>query len=64
MSFSPEKTQTELAWDVAAVLKFVFGFGSVGGPFTSPAKAALALAPATAAAHTTAVSIEFFRSMI
>ena len=60
LSFSPEKTQIELACDVAAT----FGVGLPGGPITSPAKAALALAPASAAVQTAAASIDFLRIFV
>jgi hypothetical protein len=56
-SFSPEKTQIELACDVAAVL----GVKVPGGPITSPAKAALALAPVSAAVQTATTSNGFLR---
>jgi hypothetical protein len=61
-SFSPEKEQIELACDVSLGVP---GWVTLpGGPVTSPAKAAPALAPATATAHTAAANIDFFRSMI
>ncbi len=56
MSFSPEKTHAEFAWSCACVGPPVGGIAGVvsvlgfpGGPFTSPARAALALAPTSAA---------------
>src|SRR6266498_1165324 len=55
-SFLPENTQIEFAC-VGPAVAFPL-------PVTSPAKAALALAPATTTAHTAAASIDFFRSMI
>src|SRR5436190_399362 len=48
LSFSPEKTQIEFACEVAAK----FSVPLPGGPITSLAKAALALAPARAAVQT------------
>jgi hypothetical protein len=57
LSFSPEKTQIELACDVAAS----FGVRLPGGPITSLAKAALALAPARAAVQTATASNDFLR---
>jgi hypothetical protein len=56
-SFSPEKTQIEFACDVAAVL----GVKVPGGPITSPAKAELAPAPASAAVQTATASNDFLR---
>ncbi len=55
-SFLPENTQIEFAC-VGPAVAFPL-------PVTSPATAALALAPATTTAHTAAASIDFFRSMI
>ena len=52
LSFSPEKTQIELACDVAAS----FGVRLPGGPITSLANAAPALAPVNAAAQTAPAS--------
>ena len=56
MSFSPEKTHAEFAWSCACVGPPAGGIAGVvsvlgfpGGPFTSPARAALALAPTSAA---------------
>jgi hypothetical protein len=57
LSFSPEKTQIELACVVAAR----FGVRLPGGPITSLPKAALALAPARAAVQTAAASIDLLR---
>lgn len=57
LSFSPEKTQIELACDVAAS----FGVRLPGGPITSLAKAALALAPVRAAVQTATASNDFLR---
>src|SRR5215211_7734072 len=57
LSFSPEKTQIELACEVAAS----FGVPLPGGPITSLAKAALALAPARAAVQTATASNDFLR---
>src|SRR6266542_3476680 len=57
LSFSPEKTQIELACDVAAS----FGVRLPGGPITSLAKAALALAPVRAAAQTATASNDLLR---
>jgi hypothetical protein len=48
LSLRPEKTQIELAWNLAAK----FGVPLPGGPITSLARAALALAPAKAAVQT------------
>jgi len=59
LSFSPEKTQIELACDVAAT----FGVRLPGGPITSLAKAALALAPARAAVQTATASNGFLRML-
>ncbi len=60
MSFSPEKAQIELAWATAPVGVFPEpenGTPAVpGGPLTSPATAALALAPARAAVQTATAS--------
>src|SRR5215208_3330479 len=56
LSFSPEKTQIELACDRAAS----FGVRLPGGPITSLAKAALALAPVSAAVQTATASNGFF----
>jgi uncharacterized membrane protein YfcA len=69
MSFSPEKAQIEFAWsrtpvgpDVPGIgIGFVGVLGVPGGPFTSPAKAALALAPARAAVQTATASNDFLR---
>src|SRR5215213_9307606 len=67
MSFSPEKTQAEFAWSSACVGPPAGGIASVGsvlgvpgGPFTSPARAALALAPTTSAAVQAATAINDF----
>ena len=56
MSFRPEKTHAEFAWSSACVGPPAGGIAGVvsvlgfpGGPFTSPARAALALAPTSAA---------------
>ena len=57
LSFSPEGTQIELACDVAAT----FGVRLPGGPITSLAKAALALAPVSAAVQTATASNGFMR---
>src|SRR6266498_5408929 len=57
LSFSPEKTQIELACEVAAK----FSVPLPGGPITSLAKAALALAPARAAVQTATASNGFLR---
>ena len=57
LSFSPEKTQIELACDVAAS----FGVRLPGGPITSLAKAALALAPVRAAAQTATATNDLLR---
>ena len=57
LSFSPEKTQIELACVVAAT----FGVRLPGGPITSLAKAALALAPVSAAVQTATASNDFLR---
>src|SRR5215204_2836041 len=57
LSFSPEKTQIELACDVAAT----FSVPLPGGPITSLAKAALALAPVSAAVQTATASNGFLR---
>src|SRR5215207_817340 len=57
-SFSPEKTQAECACNGAPV-----GLPLPEGPVTSPAKAALALAPTNAIAHT-AVAIVAFRRIV
>src|SRR5512132_3343706 len=57
LSFSPEKTQIELACDVAAT----FSVPLPGGPITSLATAALALAPVRAAVQTTTASNDFLR---
>ena len=57
LSFSPEKTQIELACDVAAS----FGVRLPGGPITSLAKTALALAPVRAAVQTATASNDFLR---
>ena len=63
MSFSPEKAQIELAWATAPVGVFPEpenGTPAVpGGPLTSPATAALALAPARAAVQTATASNGF-----
>src|SRR6266542_2662852 len=59
LSFSPEKTQIELACDVAAT----FSVPLPGGPITSLAKAALALAPASAAVQTATASNGFMRML-
>src|SRR6266511_2810057 len=56
-SFSPEKTQIELSCDVAATLSVPLP----GGPITSLAKAALALAPVSAAVQTATASNDFLR---
>jgi hypothetical protein len=59
MSLSPEKAQIELAWAGAPVGTPDPEFGTPGvpgGPITSPAKAAFAPSPATAAAHSTVAS--------
>jgi hypothetical protein len=55
LSFSPEKTQIELACNKAAS----FGLRLPGGPITSLAKAALALAPVRAAVQTATASNDF-----
>jgi hypothetical protein len=52
LSFSPEKTQIEFACEVAAKFSVLLP----GGPITSLAKAALALAPARAAVQTATAS--------
>src|SRR6266540_3361188 len=57
LSFSPEKTQIEFACEVAAK----FSVPLPGGPITSLAKAALALAPARAAVQTATASNGFLR---
>jgi uncharacterized membrane protein YfcA len=66
MSFSPEKAQIEFAWSRTPVGPDVPGIGGVvsvlgvpGGPLTSPARAALALAPARAAVQTATASNDF-----
>src|SRR3954452_9094600 len=59
-SFSPEKAQIELAWNLDARLKFVAGSPPVGGPFTSPAKAAPEPRPMNNAAETAAAEREHF----
>src|SRR3954452_6298663 len=59
-SFSPEKAQTELAWNLDARLKFVAGSPPVGGAFPSPAKAALEPRPMNNAAETAAAEREHF----
>ena len=60
-SFSPENEQIELA---CVVSLGVPGLPMLpGGPITSPANAAPALAPATATAHSAAANIDFFRSI-
>jgi hypothetical protein len=68
MSFSPEKTQAEFAWPGAPVGPPAGGIASdgsalgvPGGPFTSPAKAAVALAPASAAAQAATASSGLMR---
>ena len=58
LSFSPEKTQIELAFVVAAR----FGVRLPGGPITSLPKAALALAPVSAAVQTATASNGFLRT--
>src|SRR4051794_41913570 len=66
-SFSPEKAQIEFAWsrtpfwpDVGGVgTGFVGLLGVPGGPFTSPAKAAVALAPTSAAVQSATTSNDF-----
>src|SRR5215218_10422665 len=66
-SFSPLKAQIELALSGAPVSTPEPENGTPGvpgGPVTSPANAAPAPGPATAAAHTAAASINFFRSMV
>jgi hypothetical protein len=60
LSFSPEKTQIELACDVAAT----FSVPLPGGPITSLAKAALALAPVRAAVQTATASNDFLRMFL
>src|SRR5436190_1482451 len=57
LSFSPEKTQIEFACEVAAK----FSVPLPGGPITSLAKAALALALARAAVQTATASNGFLR---
>src|SRR6266516_1304224 len=57
LSFSPEKTQIEFACEVAAK----FSVPLPGGPITSLAKAALALAHARAAVQTATASNGFLR---
>src|SRR5687767_9501254 len=66
MSFSPENTHAEFAWSAALVGPPAGGIASEGsalgvpgGPFTSPARAAVALAPITAAVQTTTTSNGF-----
>src|SRR4051795_13037108 len=59
-SFSREKAQTELAWNLDARLKFVAGSPPVGGPFTSPANAAPEPRPMNNAAETAAAEREHF----
>jgi hypothetical protein len=66
-SFSPEKAHAEFAWSGAAVspdaggigIGFVGELGVPGGPFTSPAKAAVALAPTSAAVQSASASNDF-----
>src|SRR5215208_6304884 len=60
LSFSPEKTQIELASEVAAS----FGVPLPGGPITSLAKAAPALAPVRAAVQTATASNDFLRMFL
>src|SRR6266516_8033278 len=57
LSFSPEKTQIEFACEVAAK----FSVPLPGGPITSLAKAAFALAPARAAVQNATASNGFLR---
>src|SRR3954447_6848013 len=59
-SFSPEKAQTELAWNLDARLKFVAGAPPVGGPLTSPANAAPEPTLTKNAAQTAAAERECF----
>jgi hypothetical protein len=64
MSFCPEKEQIELEF-VTAPVGFPWlengTFGVPGGPVTSPARAELALAPASAAVQTATASNDFLR---
>src|SRR4051812_15919614 len=66
MSFSPENTHAEFAWSGALVGPPAGGIASdgsalgvPGGPFTSPAKAAVALAAISAAVQSATTSNAF-----